>query len=115
MKTAKEIAARIESTNPRSHWGKAVKMYALEMLEGLEEDQPPTPAALLNGADNWSAYSYGGSALIYDADIAARLTPPSQLAKKQNGMLPPNRAETWLDCQARALNQAARLIAKFSK
>jgi len=110
MKTAKEITARIEATTPRSHWGKAVKQYALEMLEGLEEDQPPTPAALLNGADNWSAYSYGGSALVYDVKIAERLATPSELKRKKGGELPPNRNESWLDCQTRALSQAARLI-----
>jgi hypothetical protein len=110
MKTAKEITARIEATTPRSQWQKAVKAYALEMLEGLEDDQPPTTENLLNGADNWSAYSYGGSALIYDTDIAARLCTPSELKRKKGGELPPNQAETWLDCQTRALVQAARLI-----
>jgi hypothetical protein len=109
MKTAKEITARIEATTPRSQWQKAVKAYALEMLEGLE-DQPPTTKNLLNGADNWSAYSYRGSALVYDAQIAERLATPSELKRKKGGELPPNRNESWLDCQTRALSQAARLI-----
>lgn len=115
MKTAIEITAAITSTSPRSTWSRGVKTYALEMLEMLETDQPPTKENLLNGAKNWSEYSQGGCALIYDEDIAARLAPPSQLAKKQNGMLPPNRAESWLDCQARALVQAAHLIARHIK
>jgi hypothetical protein len=115
MKTTAETAAAITSTKPRSTWRKGIKTYALEMLEGLDTDQPPTRENLLNGARHWQEYSEGGSTLVYAEDIAARLAPPSQLAKKQGGMLPPNRAETWLDCQARALTQAARLIAKFSK
>jgi hypothetical protein len=107
-----EITARIQATSPRSAWSKGVKLYALELLEGLESDY--TPAALLNGAENWRAFSYCGSALIYDADIAERLSTPSELKRKKGGDLPPNACETWLDCQARALNQAARLIAKLS-
>jgi hypothetical protein len=115
MKTTAETAAAITATRPRSTWRKGIKTYALEMLETLDTDQPPTLENLLNGARNWSEYSQGGCTLVYDEDIAARLAPPSQLAKKQGGMLPPNRAETWLDCQARALNHAARLIEKFIK
>ena len=108
-----EIAARIQATSPRSAWGRGVKLYALELLEGLESDY--TPTALLNGAENWRAFSHGGCALIYDADIAERLCNPSELKRKKGGDLPPNACETWLDCQARALNQAARLIAKLSR
>ena len=115
MKTTIETAAAITATTPRSAWSRGVKTYALEMLEGLEADQTPTRENLLNGAENWQQYSEGGCTLVYAEDIAARLAPPSQIAKKQGGMLPPNRAETWLDCQARALAQAARLIARHSK
>ena len=107
------ISARIEATNPRSAWSRGVKLYALELLESLESDH--TAAALLNGAENWQAFSYGGSALIYDADIAERLSSPSDLKRKRGGDLPPNASETWLDCQSRALNQASRLIAKLSR
>jgi hypothetical protein len=69
--TNSAISARIEATSPRSAWSRGVNLYALERLESLESDY--TPAALLNGAENWRAFSYGGSALIYDADIAERL------------------------------------------
>jgi hypothetical protein len=108
-----EITARIQATSPRSAWSRGVKIYALELLEGLESDY--TGASLLNGAENWKAYSSGGCALIYDADIAERLCSPSELKRKKGGDLPPNSCETWLDCQTRALNQAARLIAKLSR
>jgi hypothetical protein len=108
-----EITARIQATSPRSAWSRGVNLYALELLESLESDY--TPAALLNGAENWRAFSHGGCALIYDADIAERLCSPSELKRNKGGDLPPNAGETWLDCQARALTQAARLIAKLSR
>ncbi len=108
----KQIAF-IQSYPARSAWSKGVKEYALELLENLEGDYQKEK--ILNGAENWSSYSYGGSALIYDADIAQRLCSPSELKKTRNGDLQPNRTETWLDCQARALGQAARLVDKAFK
>ena len=115
MKTAtvSEISARISATTPASAWKKGVKLYALELLESLEGDY--TEAALLNGAENWSAYSYGGCSLIYDGDIAERLATPSEFKRKKGGYLIPNARETWMDCQSRALSQAARLIAKHAR
>ena len=110
MKTKNEIQNAIEATNPRSAWKKAVKTYALELVDSLEGQY--TAAALLNGAENWRAYSYGGCALIYDAEIAERVCSPSELKRKRGGELAPNAMESWLDCQARALSQAASLIAR---
>ena len=111
--TNKQIATLIQSEKPRSAWAKAVQTYALEMLEELESDY--TAANLLNGAENWREYSYGGSALICDADIAERLCSPSELKKTRNGERQPNARETWLDCQARALFQAANLISRKAR
>lgn len=107
MKTA-DIIARIESIKTRSAWSAGVKTYALEMLSDLEGDY--SPAALLNGAWDWAEYSAGGCSLIYDADIAERLCTPSELKRKRDGDLPPNRSESWIGCQTRALRQAARMI-----
>lgn len=108
---AAAIAAKIQARRPRGAWNKAVQTYALELLEEVEDHAAPiTAAALLNGAENWHQYSYGGSALIYDADIAERVCSPSELRRKRGGELPPSSQETWLDCQARALHLAARLI-----
>ena len=102
----------------RSAWSRGVKAYAVELVEGLDDDDDDADLAnevmlakaLLNGADNWSQYSECGGALCYDADIAERLCPPSELKRKKWGMLQPNGRETWLDVQARALWQAHRLI-----
>jgi hypothetical protein len=108
---AAAIAAKIEAMRPRGAWDKAVQTYALELLEDIEDHAAPiTDDLLRNGARTWQEYSYGGSALIYNADIAERLCSPSELRRRRNGDLPPNTRETWIDCQARALRQAARLI-----
>jgi hypothetical protein len=69
--------------------------------------------AMLNGADSWSQYSYGGCSLVYDGDIAERLCAPSEFKKKRGGELPPNAREQWLDVQARALNQACNRVTRL--
>lgn len=113
MKTNTELAALITAMPARSAWRRGVKAYALEMIEGVEDGF--TQASLLNGAESWRAYSYGGCSLIYDADIAERLCSPSEYAKTREGERAPNPRETWLDVQARACGQAASLIATVLK
>lgn len=118
-----EARAAIAAKPGRSAWDRGVNVYALELLDDLEDaicggwfdaedlDAPElVRKALLNGADDWSAYSWGGSALIYDGDIAERLCCPSELKKTRNGERRPNSREEWLDTQARALYQAARRV-----
>jgi hypothetical protein len=112
MKTKQDIEKAIQAANPRSAWGRGVKTYALELLAEIEGEF--SPAKLLNGAENWTQYSQGGCALVYDQDIAERLCSPSELKRKRGGELPPNSRENWLDCQTRALSQAARLIARHA-
>ena len=120
-----EIAAKVEQTKTRSAWDNGVKAYALEMLEEMAfnaehgyidadvfSNSRTLREALLNGADNWNQYSYGGCSLIYDGDIAERLCNPSELKKTRNGERNPNSRETWLDVQARALGKASYLIIK---
>jgi len=113
MKTNIELVATITAMPARSAWRRGVKAYALEMIEGVEGGF--AQVTLLNGAENWRAYSYGGCALIYDADIAERLCAPGEYAKTRQGGRAPNSRETWLDVQARALAQASTLIARVSK
>lgn len=123
MLTIEKIRETIENKPARSAWKRGVKVYALELLESLEEGinggyidpaDLESPAllkkALLNGAADWNQYSLGGCSLIYDGDIAKRLCTPSELKRKRGGDLQPNSQETWLDVQARALYQAARWI-----
>ena len=123
MKNINTLTARIESTNPRSAWSAGVKLYALELLEGLQEgieqgwiddNDILSPnlldRALLNGASSWSEYSWGGCSLIYNGEIAERLCTASELKQTRNGERKPNKREEWLDTQARALHQAASII-----
>lgn len=115
----------IDCISPRSAWGRGVKLYACELLGSLAEcvewarkNGEPSPlesretvrAALLNGAEDWSQYSWGGCSLIYSGDIAERLCSHSELKRKRGGELPPNAAEDWLDVQARALRRAAQYV-----
>jgi hypothetical protein len=103
---------KLESIKSRSAWGRGIQSYALELVESAEIELTAenVKAELLNGAQDWKQYSFGGCADIYDADIAERLCSPSELKKKKGGDLQPNSRETWLDVQARALFQAFNLI-----
>lgn len=119
-----EIRARLEAVKTRSCWDRGVKEFAHTLLRSYEDiceycdnnGQPIpelTEKTLLNGAADWRAYCYGGGALIYDGDIAKNLCTPSEMKRKtsRSGMiLPPNRIETWIQVQGRALNQAWRLL-----
>lgn len=107
----------IENAAPRSAWDKGVQAYALELLDNYEEavkwakdngNAIPrlSEAVLLNGATDWEQYSWGGSSLIYNADIAERLCSPSELKRCKGGERNPNNREQWLDVQVRALYQA---------
>ena len=113
-----ELLKKLEERKDRSAWDKGVTLYAYELVEELEisdsdeliKGENITKAILLNGANDWESYSWGGSALIYDYDIAERLCNPSELKKTKNGERRPNSREEWLDVQARALHQAYNRI-----
>lgn len=120
MKTIEKAMDIINSRKDRSAWDKGVSVYSYELLEQLQEAAEggyfkaeqissgnAIREAMLNGASDWSQYSWGGSALIYDGDIAERLCNQSELKKTHNGERRPNSQEEWLDVQARALFQAA--------
>jgi hypothetical protein len=128
MKNINELREAINRESLRSAWDNGVKEYALELVEILEESiiggyfdeedmQSPNllKEQLLNGASDWTEYSYGGCSFIYDSDIAERLCTPSELKKTRNGERRPNANEEWLDTQARALNQAANMIIRLAK
>lgn len=123
-----EVREAVEARKERSAWGKGVKTYALELVDGLSEAinggwfeaedlrAPKMVAkALLNGASDWSEYSWGGCALIYDGDIAERLCTETELKRTHNGERKPNASEEWLDTQARALYQASQIVAEAIK
>ena len=120
--TLDKVAAELEAHKDRSAWGRGVNAYALELVEELRErvayeGRNPEPGKecrewMLNGAQDWAQYSWGGSSLIYDSDIAERLCTPSELKKTRHGERRPNSREEWLDTQARALYQACNRVAR---
>ena len=125
--TVAELRQAVQNQPARSAWEKGVKEYALELLEDITDEQLADCGArlslswfslrklLLNGADTWQEYSYGGCSLIYDGDIAERLCSPSGLKRCNGGDWAPNRRETWLDVQTRALIYASnKIIDEFS-
>jgi len=98
-----------------SKWQRGVKQYAEELKEFLQENNLiVTEENMLNGAENWTQYSYGGSSLIYNEDIAERLATPSEYKSRISGKYGlndhANARESWLDVQARALHQASQLV-----
>ena len=105
----------------RSTWAKAVFDDAIDLVDGLDdntlekcETRQDLKKLLLNGAESWTNYSWSGCALCYDEDIAKHYCTPSELKKTKNGYYRPNKNESWLDVQARALYQAAcRIIEVF--
>lgn len=116
-----EIRARLEAVKTRSCWDRGVKGFALDLLrsyidicEYCDNNGRPIPElneeTLLNGADDWNAYCYGGGALIYDGDIAKYLCTPLELKRTDNGNKAPNDREGWQDVQARAYFQAYRML-----
>ena len=114
--TKQQLVTAVAAVKPgRSAWARGVHAYAVELVEALDDsadlaNETLLRKALLNGASDWQQYSEGGAALIYDADIAERLCSPSELKRVKGGERQPNSRETWLDCQARALSQAASLV-----
>lgn len=107
----------------RSAWDKGVTAYADDFLDNLAEaieegyfytedlaSKTMIEKFLLNGAEDWAQYSWGGCSLIYDYDIAKRLCNPTELKRTHNGRLRPNRNEEWLDVQRRALYQASTRV-----
>lgn len=120
MKSYSDILAALEARKDRSAWDKGVTAYAIDLLDQYQErarfegreaaSRKELEEWLLNGASTLSKYSWGGSALIYNSDIAKRLCNPSELKRTHNGERRPNSREEWLDVQARALAQAAKRL-----
>jgi len=111
-----QIRKELETKPARSAWKRGVKEYAFELLDQAEANNTYiTEMDLLNGARSWSDYSFGGCSLIYDHEIAERLCTPYELKITRNGDRNPNSRETWLDCQARALFQAARIVVGIAR
>lgn len=97
----------------RSAWKKGVFEYELDMLDNLMDFENididnihDFKRLCLNGTSDFYMLSEGGDYLIYDRDIAKRLCNNTELKRTNYGEKAPNKFETWLDVQARALYQA---------
>ena len=116
MPTRSALSSALANLKPgRSAWDRGVHAYATELVESLDDsadlsNENMLRKALLNGAGDWQQYSEGGCSLVYDADIAERLCSASELKRCKGGERQPNARENWLECQARALGQAASLV-----
>ena len=120
MKEMQKIRERLEGIKPRSAWDKGGKEIAEGLLdkyeeiiryrEGSDPVPPLTEKTVLNGANGWEQYCYGGCAMIYDREIAETLCTPSELRRTDYGRKAPNARETWMDVQVRAHIQAWALI-----
>lgn len=120
MKEMQKIRERLVAFKARSAWDKGVKEIAEGLLdqyeeiaqyrEGSDPVPPLTEKTVLNGADSWKQYCYGGWAMIYDREIAKTLCTPSELRRTDFGCKAPNPRETWMDVQIRAHIQAWVLI-----
>lgn len=119
-----KIREEIDSHPARGAWSVGVRVYARELFDEyvsnlhIEDDTTRigkiTEADLLNGADDWEQFSYGGCALVYDSDICERLCNQTQIKKTDCGERPPSSTESWMDFQARALQQAARIVLRIA-
>ena len=106
----KEMMKKILESPAQTKWEKGVKQYALELATEAEEkeylSEEEFGKALLNGAQDWRQYSYGGCSLINDDEIFFRLFTQTTLIKGKVGAL---------DLQAQALKEACNLVMKLAK
>lgn len=120
MKEMQKIRKRLAAFKARSAWDKGVKEIAeclldkyeeiVQYREGSDPVPPLTEKTVLNGANSWEQYCYGGCAMTYDREIAETLCTPSELRRTDHGRKGPNSRETWMDVQVRAHVQAWVLI-----
>lgn len=108
-----DMRAYISKTEQkRGQWNKTMAYYAdflldryIDICKWRADQNEAIPDLSLDvvwdGALGWHQYSCGGSALVYDSDIAKAVFTPAQFAKWEQGRKVT--AEPLLDIQARAL------------
>lgn len=122
MSNITKIKTWVENESCRSHWERAVRDYALWIISKCNKKDITSYKELLDhcNAKNMDDYaiakalSEGGCFEICDADIAKRLCTPSEFKRytHKDGTISdrPNRNETWIDVQTRAVYQAILLL-----
>lgn len=120
MTDISKIKTWIENSSYRSHWERAVKDYALEMISQCDKTDITSYKQIPNHCNATSMSDYaiardlseGGCFEIYDADIARRLCTPSRLKRvtRKDGTVRDLPHGSWIDVQTRAVYQAILLI-----
>ena len=120
----RDIQNETDAIPGRCAWTFGVHCYAVDMFSeyigrmGLDIwDESAgigkiTEEDLLDGAKDWLQYSRDGNSLVYNKDICCRLCNRRDQERTQDGKLPPDDHEDWLDFQAGALQQAAQIVIK---
>ena len=103
------------STPCRSQWERGVEFYSHFLAEELNDDYLPEEieiedifSILLNGAENWHQFAWGGCGLVYNESIANNLLTPSQ--RKRITQEDKYRGYHLLDLETEALKQAAARV-----
>ncbi len=101
------------SKSERSCWSRGVATiicdYAEEILQEHDGENVSNKELFKLwscGAETLRDAVYGGCFDIWNYDIAKRLCTPSEFKKSNEGMRSPNRCETWLCVEFRAVYQA---------
>lgn len=116
LEIIKNLEEQTKNLKGRSAWNKGIiNSYIPELIENLKEHTKYNNEQItiqnlkticLNGAENFSQYSWGGCSLCYNDDICETLCSPSEQKRTNYGNWRPNKNEDWLDVQARAIYQA---------
>ena len=127
----KELKNKLEEEEKKARgtYQKALYKYAFELVDNIADNYRTTADELehlenitnlkeraLNGAENWTQYSWGGCSLCYNYDILKRLFCKSIVKKYENA--DSVRGHHLLDWQAAALSRAfgkINFIIKLSK
>ncbi len=107
-----------------SAWNHGVLKYALDLAENLEKHYKCNPhyvpqteeelrEIILSGTRDFEQYSNAGMSLTDKEEVIKRLCGTSMSDKYKSTKLEPNEHEDWYEVQARALNQAYRVIVKL--
>ena len=124
MKSTEDIRKELENLPTNTAWNKGVRNFAIDLFDALINNLDAemkngnliyivklTETDLLDGANDWNQYSHYGCtcASIYDRDIQKALAPNdlSEGSFNCNG-------KTWLDLQAEALEEAARILLRIA-
>lgn len=127
----KELKNKLEEEqkHARGTYQKAIYQYAFELVDNIADNYITTAEELehlesitnlkeraLNGAENWTQYSWGGCSLCYNFDILSRLFCKSIVKKYQYADT--IRGRHLLDWQASTLSKAfskINFLIKISK